>query len=264
MPNNPKSIVGATTVDSNFWKPLGIGVSIVSVIFILFLVLFADKKFGAFGDSFGILSSLFTGLAFAGVVAALWVQRQDLKLTQQELQKSVKAQQDMAAEMQKQLTYAKLSSDLELLNKYMAIVERGGHSSFGNAVKRIIITLTKELVHEPRFIDAITPDFTIELSEKKIFNDHRYQFNLNIVAHRMDIKIKELKFYPQPPYLPGTHAIPGAIVTAGNRKPVELISESDSLEIEITIQDTVISNTWSKKYNLSLDGIVETEGLVRR
>jgi len=40
---------------------------------------------GTFGDSFGVLNSLFTGLGFAGLLITIFLQREDLKLTRLEL-----------------------------------------------------------------------------------------------------------------------------------------------------------------------------------
>lgn len=40
---------------------------------------------GTFGDSFGMLNSLFTGLGFAGLLVTIFLQREDLKLTRIEL-----------------------------------------------------------------------------------------------------------------------------------------------------------------------------------
>ncbi|MDR8394446.1 hypothetical protein NC796_25090 [Aliifodinibius sp. S!AR15-10] len=51
---------------------------------------------GSFGDMFGVLSSIFTGLAFAAVIYSLYLQRKDLKITQEELKQSVKAQNEQA------------------------------------------------------------------------------------------------------------------------------------------------------------------------
>ena len=43
---------------------------------------------GTFGDSFGILTSLFTGLGFAGLLATVFIQREELKLNRQELEET--------------------------------------------------------------------------------------------------------------------------------------------------------------------------------
>ena len=42
-------------------------------------------KAGVFGDSFGVLTALFSGLAFAGIVFTILLQREELKLQRKEL-----------------------------------------------------------------------------------------------------------------------------------------------------------------------------------
>ena len=74
---------------------------------------------GTIGDSFGMTNALFSGLAFAGVVYAILLQRQELalqreelRLTRDELSKSVQAQQQ-SADTQRQLAQ---------LNAYTALM----------------------------------------------------------------------------------------------------------------------------------------------
>jgi hypothetical protein len=40
---------------------------------------------GSFGDSFGVLNTLFSGFAFSGVILSLWMQRNELQLQRKEL-----------------------------------------------------------------------------------------------------------------------------------------------------------------------------------
>jgi hypothetical protein len=59
----------------------------------LFLILFSVwpierttlNNAGVFGDSFGLLTSLFSGLAFAGLLVTIWQQKEDLMLTRKEI-----------------------------------------------------------------------------------------------------------------------------------------------------------------------------------
>lgn len=46
---------------------------------------YSIAKAGTFGDSFGALNSLFTGLGFAGLLVTIFLQREDIKLTRVEL-----------------------------------------------------------------------------------------------------------------------------------------------------------------------------------
>lgn len=63
----------------------------------------------AFGDSFGFINSLMSSLALIGVIAAIWLQKQELTeqrkelmITQWELKKSAEAQQQSQKELAKQ------------------------------------------------------------------------------------------------------------------------------------------------------------------
>lgn len=65
---------------------------------------------GQLGDSFGSINALFAGLAFAGVIYAillqreeLMLQREELKLTRAELARSADAQDSVSQSTQKQL-----------------------------------------------------------------------------------------------------------------------------------------------------------------
>ena len=46
---------------------------------------FDFNKSGVFGDSFGLLTSLFSGLAFAGIIITILLQREELKHQREEL-----------------------------------------------------------------------------------------------------------------------------------------------------------------------------------
>jgi|APLak6261660231_1056022.scaffolds.fasta_scaffold11409_2 hypothetical protein len=46
------------------------------------------EKAGQFGDSFGVITSLFSGFAFSGVLITLILQRDELKLQRQEIERS--------------------------------------------------------------------------------------------------------------------------------------------------------------------------------
>jgi len=48
-----------------------------------FIPIFSDR--GAFGDKFGAVNALFSGLAFAGVIYAILLQRKELELQRYEL-----------------------------------------------------------------------------------------------------------------------------------------------------------------------------------
>jgi hypothetical protein len=77
---------------------------------------------GQFGDMFGGINALFTGLAFAGVIYTivlqrreLELQREDLSMTRVELHTSAEAQKDQVSQLEQA---ARLSALTALLNVY--------------------------------------------------------------------------------------------------------------------------------------------------
>ena len=70
--------------------------------------------FGAYGDMFGFVNSLFSALALFAVIATLWMQMKELKLQREELRKTTAAQaraasaQEEVTEVQKQQIKATL------------------------------------------------------------------------------------------------------------------------------------------------------------
>ena len=57
---------------------------------------FSIEKAAVFGDSFGILNSLFSGLAFVGIIITILLQRDELRLQRIELARSSSAQEQSA------------------------------------------------------------------------------------------------------------------------------------------------------------------------
>jgi len=88
---------------------------------------------GMFGDMFGAVNALFSGLAFAGVIYAillqskeLELQREELKLTRQELTKSASAQSDQVVLMKESAEQNAISS---ALNAHCQIAASSGQGS---------------------------------------------------------------------------------------------------------------------------------------
>ena len=69
-----------------FWK-LACGVALVMIVFTAATTWLIPEigLRGQFGDSFGAVNALFSGLAFAGLISALYLQRSELQLQREEL-----------------------------------------------------------------------------------------------------------------------------------------------------------------------------------
>lgn len=68
---------------------------------------------GTWGDSFGALNALFSGLAFAALIIALLMQGKELQLQRQELSRTTAAQQGSQAALEKQQEYLARSADAQ-------------------------------------------------------------------------------------------------------------------------------------------------------
>ena len=81
--------------------------SAIGVLFVwalTFFLLFINKsdERGQFGDMFGAANALFSGLAFAGLIITLILQRRELELQRQELALTRKEMEDQTVEFEKQ------------------------------------------------------------------------------------------------------------------------------------------------------------------
>lgn len=94
--------------------------------FILFKVLSPMSERGAFGDMFGAINSLFSGGALAGVVYAIFLQknelrlqRNELELTREELKRSAKAQEKSEQALRKQVQSLEKTAELNGLSSIL-------------------------------------------------------------------------------------------------------------------------------------------------
>ena len=105
-------------------------ISIIAIILLFFLYYLVVSSFfpnlnnrGLFGDMFGGINALFSGLAFLGIIYAivlqkeeLTLQRKELELTREELKKSVEAQQKSEQALTKQVDSMKKTAKLNGLS----------------------------------------------------------------------------------------------------------------------------------------------------
>lgn len=91
---------------------------------------------GTFGDMFGAVNALFSGLAFSGVIYTillqrkeLVLQRKELELTRQELRKSAEAQQksekSLSIQAKSMLASAKLNALTAVVKNYDQLISSG-------------------------------------------------------------------------------------------------------------------------------------------
>jgi hypothetical protein len=114
---------------------LGLGVAgLWAGSFVLILFSVADwAQRGQLGDLFGAVNSLFSGLAFAGLIYTVYLQREELslqrkelQLTRDELQRTATAQEESKKALQKQVdaleTTARLSALASIVEHYQVLI----------------------------------------------------------------------------------------------------------------------------------------------
>jgi hypothetical protein len=121
---------------------------------------------GAFGEMFGAIEALFSGLAFAGVIATVYLQmrelalqRQDLELTRNEMKRAADAQEESRAALLRQVSVMGRTAQLDALNALVRFcveaIEREGDGArraelhgrlrqYGDDLARIYEASTRE------------------------------------------------------------------------------------------------------------------------
>jgi uncharacterized membrane protein YciS (DUF1049 family) len=110
-----------------------VGLWLGSFFVIVFTVASWEQR-AQLGDLFGVINSLFSGLAFAGVIYAIYLQREELslqrrelQLTREELQRTATAQEHSQKALQKQVevmeTTARLGALASIVEHYRVLIE---------------------------------------------------------------------------------------------------------------------------------------------
>jgi len=173
------------------------------------LLLHSDKERGTFGDMFGAINALFSGLAFATLIYTMYLQRQELqlqreelKLTRQELQGQklqMATQNDVLRSQNFESTFFQL---LRLLNDTVSGIDlhrasgnpRQGRDCFTFFYNNFKNTYTQQPKESPPSSEAEL----IEFAYKKFY--HSYQsdvghyfrtlYNIIKFVHRSDVENK--------------------------------------------------------------------------
>lgn len=121
------------------------------------------SKFGEnsdkFGDMFGGLSAVFTGLAFAGVIISILMQMYELELTRTELTKSAEAQNKTQQALNKQLKSMELTTKINILESYKNSQSDEDKKWTANA---IIARTTKEYFKLEEYKDLVVPNIKVD------------------------------------------------------------------------------------------------------
>ncbi len=118
-------IIGGVITIAVLWAGTGLGI---------YWLLPDATEHGTFGDMFGAINSLFSGLAFLGVIVAILLQKEELRLQREELEQT-RAELRRSADAHEQTTKtmhttAYLTAISATLNSYTELADREQHENF--------------------------------------------------------------------------------------------------------------------------------------
>ncbi|MCR6477979.1 hypothetical protein NU688_17590 [Variovorax sp. ZS18.2.2] len=175
--NEPSS---SARIDQRFKWLVAAVVAIVGIYAMVLLVMIGKKTWsladsGTFGDSFGVLTSLFSGLAFVGLIWTILQQREDLKV-----------QRDDSKEARRQDVVTRLSTIVQ--NQAAAFRSEAGELKFKGIVFQSPIGLF-EMLHEFYLhTNSITSKINNQ-TEQKIISGQVAAYLKNVIADLQPYKI---------------------------------------------------------------------------
>ena len=141
-------------------------VAVLAAVFVVWLVIGSQAprvvsdewaERGLIGDSFGIVNSLFGGLAFAGVVVAIFLQRNELRLQREELsltreeirgqREALEAQVSAAAQLRFDSTFFQMLSLHNEIVDTLVWRESGVEHRGRDVIDHLYLTLREHVVH---------------------------------------------------------------------------------------------------------------------
>ncbi len=177
---------------------LAILLSVFSVLFVIgiWLIMFSIvpdlpsdtiEKFGVLGDSFNIITSLFTGLAFAGVIVSVVLQTQELKLQRQELKENteeLKGQKEQLEKQQQEMVSQSFDNKffqmLNMFNTNIAGLEYDNEHKGKKAIKILKDILLEDVDLRGMMLEIKHGNNPIPKSKQlETFNNKFNQFNQN-------------------------------------------------------------------------------------
>lgn len=138
----------------NAWRWFGLAAAVVLALWSLSwgLLWWQPTSIGAgpFGDTFGAVNALFSGLAFAGIIVALFLQRRDLQMQRDTLELQMEEirlqREELKGSREAQEAQAELLHIAAELNARTAIIQSAGRSITGNTDLQEHLTRIEEIL----------------------------------------------------------------------------------------------------------------------
>ncbi|HQY44224.1 MAG TPA: putative phage abortive infection protein [Paracoccaceae bacterium] len=141
---------------------------------------------GTFGDMFGFSNALFSGLAFAGIFYAFWLQRSEIRISKDELERTKILIEKQQEQINRQIEDGKILSfeqsffkQIELLNTIISGIES---HSYNQAIGIDRRTIGRDVISflVIRLTENLRPDYEgfYERNGNKIGHYYRVMYNI--------------------------------------------------------------------------------------
>lgn len=159
-----------------------ISVFVVSILFFLnwyFLHDLSVEKRGTMGDMFGVANALFSGLALAGIVITLWLQQQELKSQQLQIDEQKK---EIILQRFETAFFNKLNAHREIVSGTYTDDGKGNKINGIRAFEHLYNSLL-------RYIDANGKDsIQMYVQENNLMHYFKYTYRIIKSVHQFDFK----------------------------------------------------------------------------
>lgn len=130
---------------------------------------------GTFGDKFGAVNALFSGLAFAGLIFTIVLQRKELSLQREELQLTRKEMEDQTAEFEKQNSTLRLQ---RFENTFFQLL-----SQFESVTDNLSFSYMEDLSHKEYYAEGESPTFQVNQPRTIITGRELFRTTFEEVPH---------------------------------------------------------------------------------
>ena len=221
-----------------------------------------SEKAAWFGDMFGGLS----GLSFAGVIVAIWLQMEELKETRKEMERSSKALHESQIALNEQLLQMQIGSKFQMVSNLRESPKVASDKNLFRIVNKISLKISSQLLLDPEYLDIITPKLSINtVVAHATANVMRVQIDTTSAGGEIHIV----------PYCEAAKAFSGNYGFARDLITKESLSYGGSVLLKfINIQDGIsemtfvlniylefLEKAWSQKLILTFDGENSTANL---
>lgn len=178
------------------------------------------------------------------------LQIKEIALQREEMSKSTAAQNQSQIALNNQLRNMQLTSQIDILNQYIDLMDSKGKSDHIKASKEIIHQLTNQIFYNPEYLEFVKPTFTfksIHIGQSELEGE---QFNY-IIYLKCNMECDGIKLKTSS----AVNDLQYRKVNQVRKKYIEIrfIAEKNVMEFEITYLGTILPNRYKQILTINND-----------